>query len=97
MIERRKELALLRAVGYRPEHLRRIVIAENLYVVLEGTLIGIVAALVATLQPLIGRGHAPGFSFMVLLLAVPVAGLIASLGAVRSVVRAPLLETLRSE
>ena len=35
--------------------------------------------------------------FAVLLLAVPLAGLIASLGAVRSVVRAPLLETLRSE
>jgi ABC-type antimicrobial peptide transport system permease subunit len=97
VIERRKELALLRAVGYRPEHLRRIVIAENLYVVLEGTVIGLIAALVATLQPLLGRGHAPGFSFAVLLLAVPLAGLVASLGAVRSVVRAPLLETLRSE
>ena len=31
VMERRKELALLRAVGYRPEHLRTMVIAENAF------------------------------------------------------------------
>ena len=37
VMERRKELALLRAVGYRPEHLRRIVIAENAFLLIAGT------------------------------------------------------------
>jgi ABC-type antimicrobial peptide transport system permease subunit len=98
VIERRKELALLRAVGYRPEHLRRIVIAENLYLLAAGTLIGAVCALVAIAPAFTSRGgHLPDPSIALLLLAVPAAGLIASLGAVRSVVRAPLLETLRSE
>ena len=98
VIERRKELALLRAVGYRPEHLRKIVIAENVYLLVVGILIGTVCALVAIAPAFLSRGgHLPNPSLALLLLAVPVAGLIASLGAVRSVVRAPLLETLRSE
>lgn len=98
VIERRKELALLRAVGYRPEHLRKIVIAENVYLLAAGIVIGTVCALVAIAPAFLSRGgHLPNPSLALLLLAVPAAGLIASLGAVRSVVRAPLLETLRSE
>jgi len=98
VMERRKELALLRAVGYRPEHLRTMVIAENTYLLIAGTLIGAVAAMVAILPALLERGgHLPNPSLALLLLAVPVAGMSASLIAVRIVARAPLLETLRAE
>src|SRR5260370_25266219 len=75
VIERRKELALLRAVGYRPEHLRRIVIAENLYLLAAGTLIGAVCALVAIAPAFTSRGgHLPDPSIAPLLLAVPPGG-----------------------
>lgn len=98
VMERRKELALLRAVGYRPGHLRTMVIAENAYLLIAGTLIGIVAAIVAILPAFLQRGgHLPNPSLALLLLAVPVAGMAASLIAVRIVARAPLLETLRAE
>jgi putative ABC transport system permease protein len=98
VMERRKELALLRAVGYRPEHLRTMVIAENVYLLIAGTLIGAVSALVAILPAFLERGgHFPNPSLALLLLAVPVAGMAASLIAVRIVARAPLLETLRAE
>jgi hypothetical protein len=42
-------------------------------------------------------GHLPNPSLALLLLAVPVAGMAASLAAVQAVTRAPLLDTLRSE
>jgi putative ABC transport system permease protein len=98
VMERRKELALLRAVGYRPEHLRTMVIAENAYLLIAGTFIGAVSAMVAILPAFLQRGgHLPNPSLALLLLAVPVAGMAASLIAVRMVTRAPLLETLHAE
>jgi putative ABC transport system permease protein len=98
VMERRKELALLRAVGYRPEHLRTMVIAENAYLLIAGTLIGGVSAMVAILPAFLGRGgHLPDPSLALLLLAVPLAGMAASLIAVQIVARATLLETLRAE
>jgi putative ABC transport system permease protein len=98
VMERRKELALLRAVGYRPEHLRTMVIAENTYLLIAGTLIGAISAIVAILPAFLQRGgHLPNPSLALLLLAVPIAGMAASLIAVRIVARAPLLETLRAE
>jgi putative ABC transport system permease protein len=98
VMERRKELALLRAVGYRPEHLRTIVIAENGFLLIVGTAIGAVCAFVAIAPAFLARGgHLPNPSLALLLLATPVAGMIASLAAVRAVTRAPLLETLRAE
>jgi putative ABC transport system permease protein len=98
VMERRKELALLRAVGYRPEHLRTMVIAENAYLLIAGTAIGATSAIVAILPAFLQRGgHLPNPSLALLLLAVPVVGMSASLLAVRMVARAPLLETLRAE
>jgi putative ABC transport system permease protein len=98
VMERRKELALLRAVGYRPEHLRTIVIAENGFLLIMGTAIGSICALVAIAPVFFARGgHLPNPSLALLLLATPVAGMAASLAAVRAVTRAPLLETLRAE
>ena len=98
VMERRRELALLRAVGYRPGHLRTIVIAENAFLLIAGTVIGAVCALVAIAPAFFQRGgHLPNPSLALLLLAVPVAGMAASLAAVRAASRAPLLETLRTE
>jgi ABC-type antimicrobial peptide transport system permease subunit len=98
VLERRKELALLRAVGYRPEHLRTMVIAENAYLLIAGTVIGTISALIAILPAFLQRGgHLPNPSLALLLLAVPAAGMAASLIAVGMVASAPLLETLRAE
>jgi putative ABC transport system permease protein len=98
VMERRKELALLRAVGYRPQHLRTMVIAENAYLLIAGTVVGALSAIVAILPAFLERGgHLPNPSLALLLLAVPLAGIAASLLAVRIVARAPLLETLRAE
>jgi hypothetical protein len=98
VLERRKELALLRAVGYRPRHLAAVVLAENLLLLLLGLATGTAAALVAVAPAVAARGgHLPVGSVVLLLGAVLVTGLAASLAATAAVLRSPLLEALRSE
>lgn len=98
VMERRKELAVLRAVGYRPDHLRTMVMVENAFLLVVGAGTGAVCALVAIAPAFTARGgHLPNPSLALFVLAVPVAGMAASLAAVRVVARAPLLAALRSE
>ncbi len=98
VLERRRELALLRAVGYRPLHLAMAVIAENALLLAAGLVTGATCALVAIVPALAARGGSfSGSSLGVLLPLVVAAGLAASLLAVRVVVRANLLEGLRAE
>src|ERR1035437_944448 len=47
VLERRRELALLRAVGYRPRHLAVMVLAENLFLLVVGLSTGAGGAAVA--------------------------------------------------
>ena len=98
VLERRRELALLRAVGYRTDHLNRIVLAENLLLLVSGLATGLVAALLAIAPALGARSGMPiAGSLLGLLLLVFVSGLAASLLAVIAVKRSPLLAALRSE
>ena len=98
VLERRRELALLRAVGYRSSHLARIVLAENILVLVLGLGFGTIASLVAILPAFTARGGHLSLASLVLLLAPTLAaGLTASLLATIAVVRLPLLASLRSE
>jgi hypothetical protein len=96
--EQRRELALLRAVGYRASHVRRMVLAETALLLLLGLAIGTGAALVAIAPGLAERATWPSLVPVVLLLAaVAAAGLVVSRLAAAAVLRLPLLESLRSE
>lgn len=98
VFERRRELALLRAVGYRPADLATLTLAENSILLFGGLLTGIVSAGLAVFPALAERGSVPGGVSLALILAgVILAGLAASMLAVAAVVRAPLLGALRSE
>jgi len=98
VLERRRELALMRAVGYRPSHLSLMVIAENALLLGCGLLTGVLCALLAIIPALVARGgRLSAVSLGLLLLAVLLTGLAASLVAVRVAVRAPLLSALRTE
>jgi putative ABC transport system permease protein len=97
-LERRRELALLRAVGYRPRHLAVMVLAENTLLLVVGLATGAVCALAAVAPVVASRGgHIPALSIGVLLGAVLATGLAASLAATAAALRSPLLEALRSE
>jgi putative ABC transport system permease protein len=96
--ERRRELALERAIGFGRGALRTVALAENLLLLLSGLSLGTVAALVAVAPAAVHRGGELPFGLLgALLLAVALAGLVASLAAVAVVTRWPLLSTLRSE
>jgi putative ABC transport system permease protein len=97
-LEQRGQLALLRAVGYRRDHVARMVLAENAALVGLGFLVGALPALVAIAPVLLGgRGGLPLGVVAALLLALGVTGAAVSWVAVSFIQRLPLVESLRSE
>ena len=97
-LEQRREMALLRAVGYRERHVSALIVAENLFLLLLGLGAGTVAALVAIGPALREReGQLPIVSVAVLLVVVILTGLAVSRVAVAAILRLPVLESLRSE
>jgi ABC-type antimicrobial peptide transport system permease subunit len=98
VLERRRELALLRATGWQSAHLTLMIVAENALLLSCGLLTGVVCALIAIAPAMLARGgQVSVVSLAVLLLAVLVTGLAASLVAVAAATRAPLLPALRTE
>ena len=98
VLERRRELALLRAVGYRSTHLSLMVIAENAFLLFVGLVTGTVCAVLAIAPAWLERGgQLPVTSLGGLLVAVVVTGLAASVLATAAAWRLPLLASLRAE
>jgi ABC-type antimicrobial peptide transport system permease subunit len=98
VFERRRELALLRAVGYNSAHLGLMVIAENALLLLCGLATGAICAVLAIAPVFFARGGTlPNVSLGFLLLAVLISGLTASLMATWAALRSPLLPALRAE
>jgi ABC-type antimicrobial peptide transport system permease subunit len=96
--ERRGELALLRALGYRQTALGWLMFVENGFLLVLGLAIGTVTALLAVAPHLIeGSGEVPVLRLLGLLLVVLLVGLTAGAAAVAATVRAPLLIALRRE
>jgi len=98
VIERRGELALLRAAGFRRRTLAALVLFENFALILTGLACGIVAALVAILPHLIRHDASiPWLSLGITLALVLAVGLLSGLIAASQVLREPLLSALREE
>ena len=98
VLERRRELALLRAVGYNAGHVALMVLAENAFLLLTGVAVGTVCALIAIAPAWWERGGGiPVLSLGLLLLVVVATGLTVSLAATVAALRSPLLESLRTE
>lgn len=98
VLERRQELAILRATGFRRSTLAALVAWENAMLLGVGLGCGLLAAAVAVL-PHVGTGSAAMAwgSLASTLGLVLGTGLAAGLVAVRAAVRAPLLAALRGE
>ena len=97
IIERRGELATLRAFGFRRRLLSRMLFLESSFLLVIGMLIGIVAGLAAIFA---SQGHLPTFpwfSLTITLLFIFGFGIIANAVAVAVALRSPLLSTLKSD
>lgn len=98
VLERRGELALMQSAGFRRRRLAKMVLGENVVLLVGGLGIGCLAALAAVLPHwLLRQATMPWATLAGLLLAVAVAGLAAGWLAVRAVLRAPLLPALRGD
>jgi ABC-type lipoprotein release transport system permease subunit len=97
VLERRGELALLTAVGYSRRRLAKLVLLENLLVLMAGLAIGVASAVLAIAPALALRG--PRFSLLSmvgLLAAVALTGVVTGLLATRLALRGSLGSALRA-
>jgi putative ABC transport system permease protein len=96
--ERRGELALLRALGFRASALKRLILIENAFLLVLGLGIGAGSALVSVAPHLLGReNEIPWVRMLQFLFLVLVVGLVAGAIAVSRTLRVPLLPALRRE
>jgi putative ABC transport system permease protein len=96
--ERRGELALLRALGFRRLTLIWLVLAENGFLLLLGLVIGTVSALAAAAPHLVRQAAGTPWLELAAVLAATVAvGLIVGAIAAATALRAPLVAALRHE
>ena len=98
IFERRKELALLRAAGFRRLRLGAMVLLENLLLLLGGLATGTIAAIVTVLPHMLTSGaQVPLADLAIMLGVVLVVGVATGLAAVRATLKAPLVAALRGE
>jgi putative ABC transport system permease protein len=98
VLERRRELGLLGAVGFESRHLSTLVLAESGVLVLGGLCLGTGAALLAVWPALVERAQAlPFASLGVILGVVALTGLTASIAAVRLVAAMSMTEAVKAE
>lgn len=98
MLERRGELALMRAVGFTPSAVRGMLIAEHDLLLVLGVASGLVAALVAIAPTLFSPGAQTPYAVMLAVLGlVVISGALWVRLAGRWAMSGPLLQALRQE
>jgi ABC-type lipoprotein release transport system permease subunit len=98
VLERRRELAVLRATGYRPMDLMTTVIAESALLIASGLALGVLSAAVAIAPAFAERGQpVPVAQTLILLSAVAASGVVSTVFATRAITSAELLPALRNE
>jgi ABC-type lipoprotein release transport system permease subunit len=99
VLERRRELALLSAVGYRGVHFLLMLAAENGVLLASGLAAGTLSALLAIAPAAADRGGRLPLTTgaALLVFSVLAVGVLSSIVAARMAARAPLIETLRSD
>jgi ABC-type antimicrobial peptide transport system permease subunit len=96
--ERRSELALMVAMGFRVRAISRLILWEHSYLLLGGLGVGTLSAAAAVLPALRSPGGGLPYVFLLILLAaVVIHGLLWTWVAVRVALHRPLLAALRNE
>ncbi len=98
VLERRGELALMRAGGFERRRLVWMVIGENAVLLVGGLVVGAIAAAVALIPQWAPHGASVPWGTLAMLLGtIAVVGIVAGWLATRSVLRAPILPALRGD
>jgi ABC-type antimicrobial peptide transport system permease subunit len=98
VLERRAELALMRASGFSRARLVRMVVGENAVLLLGGLIVGCVAAAVALIPQIAALDLGiPWRTLAAMLGTIAMIGLAAGWLATRNALRAPILPALRGD
>jgi putative ABC transport system permease protein len=98
VLQRRGELAILRAAGFPRRRLVVMVVGENGVLLVGGLIVGVVAAAVALIPQWSPHGASVPWDVLLALLgAIGVVGLVAGWLATRSALSAPLMPALRGD
>lgn len=98
VLERRGELGLMQALGFRAGALRRMIMGEHSVLLVLGVILGVITASLAVLPQLIERGGGLPVVFLVeLISAVLGFGLVVCMFAVSMAVRGRLTDSIRRE
>jgi ABC-type antimicrobial peptide transport system permease subunit len=98
VLERRREIGLLRAIGFAPTDVRRMALSEGMALVIAGLVLGTTCALVAILPALRDRAQAlPLANLAGLLVAVVVTGFVTQLVAIQMATRTSVTAAIKSE
>jgi ABC-type antimicrobial peptide transport system permease subunit len=98
VMERRGEVALMRAVGFRRKRLASLLLCEHALLLLGGLVVGMAAAIVVVLPHLLAGGASvPWYTLVATLGLVLLAGLATGIVAVNYASRAPLMPALRGD
>lgn len=97
VLERKKELGLMRAIGFQRNTLAKMVVLENAWLLIIGLGIGIFSALFTTIPHwLVGTASAPWLELSLMFSAIITVGLLVGFYASRIISKTPLLESLRT-
>lgn len=98
VLERRKEIAVMQAIGFTHRRLARVVLGETLVLLIVGIGCGVACAVLAVLPHALLSGIRPSLMQPVgIVIGIAVFGMLAGLVAVRQVSRLPLLGSLAGE
>jgi len=97
ILERKPELALMRAAGFSKSRLQRLVLQETLFLLVGGLATGVVSALVTVVpHMLFGDASIPFGSLAAMLGVILVVGLVSGSLAVRSALKGNIVPALRA-
>ncbi|MBN1561607.1 ABC transporter permease [candidate division KSB1 bacterium] len=98
VLERRGELALMRAVGFQNRSLRRMVLSEHIVLLYAGIAIGALSSLIAVLPSLLTPATELPYATVLLILAAIIGSGVMWIGlAAKMALRGELLPALRNE
>ncbi len=98
MIERKHEIAIFEALGFKKVQIFKLIFTENLFLLLAGIIIGFLSAIIGILPSLLSPAfHIPGNFLFILVSIVFISGLLWIYIPTRLVLKEQLLENLRKE
>jgi len=95
--QRKRELAVMLAAGFTFRKIRRIIMNEQIIILMAGTASGVISAIIATLPSLRANEDIPWLFLLSMIVSIAVTGLAAIFFSVRSISGQSLIMALKKE